>query len=166
MLIGDGDPSRKQRENLFSPDSKVMGAYSGPHRDLTLETCINFAGKFELKGGAGGIRNLNSPIGSEWYHKANIKLIATGTSQINKGVVKNARTCAKLCIDEWNVGGARCNSISYDLGNRNCFLNGANSQTAASFTAQDDYHFYQFVSYTELPAAGAQDPPACTHLSS
>jgi hypothetical protein len=80
MLIGDGDPSRKQRENLFSPDSKVMGAYSGPHRDLTLETCINFAGKFELQGGAGGIRNLNSPIGSEWYHKANIKLIATGTS--------------------------------------------------------------------------------------
>jgi uncharacterized protein YkwD len=48
MLIGDGDSTRKQRENLFSPDSKVMGAHTGPHRDLTLETCINFAGKFEL----------------------------------------------------------------------------------------------------------------------
>ena len=72
-------------------------------------------------------------------------------------MVKNARTCAKLCIDEWNTAGARCNSISYDLGNRNCFLNTADSQTAADFTAQDDYHFYEFVGYTELPAAGARE---------
>jgi hypothetical protein len=45
-------------------------------------------------------------------------------------------------------------------------LNTVAGQAAASFTAQDDYHFYEFVGYTELPATGAQDPPACTHLES
>ncbi len=50
LIIDDGVLERGHRENIFNPDFKVFGCFSGSHKDYTNMTCMNFAGGFVEKG--------------------------------------------------------------------------------------------------------------------
>jgi uncharacterized protein YkwD len=43
LLIDDGVPSRGHRDNIFNSDYKVMGCFSGPHKQYNMMTCIDYA---------------------------------------------------------------------------------------------------------------------------
>lgn len=50
LIIDDGVPERGHRDNLFNKEFKVMGCYTGDHRDFDKMTCVDFAGGFVREG--------------------------------------------------------------------------------------------------------------------
>jgi uncharacterized protein YkwD len=50
MIIDDGITDRGHRTNIFNPEFKIMGCFSGPHSDLDTMTCMDFVGGFVKHG--------------------------------------------------------------------------------------------------------------------
>ena len=50
LVIDDGVPDRGHRDNLFNKEFKVMGCYTGDHKDFDKMTCLDFAGGFIAEG--------------------------------------------------------------------------------------------------------------------
>ena len=44
LLIDDGVPDRSHRHTMFNPHFKVMGCFSGPHKQYGSMSCIDYAG--------------------------------------------------------------------------------------------------------------------------
>ena len=49
LLIDDNVPSRGHRENLFTPDFKVMGSFSDKHKKFDIMTVIDYAAGWRKK---------------------------------------------------------------------------------------------------------------------
>jgi len=50
MLVDDGVPNRGHRENLFNPEFRVMGCFTGEHKDFDTMTVIDFAAAYIRNG--------------------------------------------------------------------------------------------------------------------
>jgi uncharacterized protein YkwD len=50
LIIDDGVAERGHRLNIFNPEFKVFGCYSGPHKDYDNMTCMDFAAGFVKTG--------------------------------------------------------------------------------------------------------------------
>ena len=50
LIIDDGVPNRGHRENIFNPDFRVCGIYSGKHKDFDTMTTIDFAAAYVKTG--------------------------------------------------------------------------------------------------------------------
>lgn len=50
QIVDDGVPNRGHRENLFNPDFRVMGCFSGTHKDFDTMTTIDFCAAFVRNG--------------------------------------------------------------------------------------------------------------------
>ena len=50
LIIDDGVPERGHRLNIFNPEFKVFGCYSGSHKDYDFMTCMDFAAGFVKTG--------------------------------------------------------------------------------------------------------------------
>lgn len=49
-IVDDGVPNRGHRENLFNPEFRVMGCYSGHHKDFDHMSTIDFCAAFVRTG--------------------------------------------------------------------------------------------------------------------
>lgn len=52
MIVDDGVPNRGHRENIFNPDFRCLGSFTGHHKDFETMTCIDYAGSFVKAGDA------------------------------------------------------------------------------------------------------------------
>lgn len=50
LIVDDGVSSRGHRHNIFNPAFKVVGIFSGPHKQYDTMTTIDYAGGFTKKG--------------------------------------------------------------------------------------------------------------------
>jgi len=50
LIVDDGVPSRGHRTNLFNPNFKVCGTFTGPHKVYDTMTVQNFATEFTGNG--------------------------------------------------------------------------------------------------------------------
>ena len=50
LLVDDGVPNRGHRENLFNPDFRCCGVFSGPHKDFDTMAVIDYAAAFVKAG--------------------------------------------------------------------------------------------------------------------
>lgn len=50
LIIDDGVPNRGHRENIFNPEFHDMASCSGPHKDFSSMTVIDYAGAFVASG--------------------------------------------------------------------------------------------------------------------
>ena len=49
-IVDDGVPNRGHRENLFNPEFRVMGCFSGPHKDFDTMSTLDFCAAFVRMG--------------------------------------------------------------------------------------------------------------------
>lgn len=49
-IVDDGVPNRGHRENLFNPEFRVMGCFSGQHKDFDTMSTIDFCAAFVRNG--------------------------------------------------------------------------------------------------------------------
>ena len=49
-IVDDGVPNRGHRENLFNPEFRVMGCFSGQHKDFDTMTVVDFCAAFIRNG--------------------------------------------------------------------------------------------------------------------
>jgi uncharacterized protein YkwD len=52
LIVDDGVPNRGHRENIFNPDFRCLGVFTGHHKDFETMTCIDYAGSFVKSGDA------------------------------------------------------------------------------------------------------------------
>ena len=52
LIVDDGVPERGHRENIFNPEFKVFGCYTGAHSDFETMSCLDLAGGFVKLGDA------------------------------------------------------------------------------------------------------------------
>lgn len=52
LLIDDGVTNRGHRENIFNSAFRVLGCYSGDHKDFQHMTVLDYVGMFVPTGGA------------------------------------------------------------------------------------------------------------------
>jgi uncharacterized protein YkwD len=50
QIVDDGVPNRGHRENLFNPDFRVVGVFSGPHKDFDSMSTLDFCAAFVKAG--------------------------------------------------------------------------------------------------------------------
>ena len=50
QIVDDGVPNRGHRENLFNPDFRVIGVFSGPHKDFDTLSTLDFCAAFVKAG--------------------------------------------------------------------------------------------------------------------
>lgn len=50
LIIDDGVPERGHRQNIFNPEFKVFGCFTGVHKDYDSMTCLDFVGGFVKHG--------------------------------------------------------------------------------------------------------------------
>ena len=50
QIVDDGVPNRGHRENLFNPDFRVVGIFSGPHKDFDTMSTLDFCAAFVKQG--------------------------------------------------------------------------------------------------------------------
>ena len=50
QIVDDGVPNRGHRENLFNPEFRVMGCFSGPHKDFDTMSTLDFCAAFVKNG--------------------------------------------------------------------------------------------------------------------
>ena len=49
-IVDDGVPNRGHRENLFNPEFRVMGCFSGSHKDFDTMSTLDFCAAFVRMG--------------------------------------------------------------------------------------------------------------------
>jgi hypothetical protein len=50
LVVDDGVPNRGHRENIFNPDFRCVGIYSGAHKDFDTMTTLDYAAAFVKAG--------------------------------------------------------------------------------------------------------------------
>ena len=46
LVVDDGVPNRGHRENIFNPDFRCVGIYSGAHKDFDTMSVLDYAASF------------------------------------------------------------------------------------------------------------------------
>lgn len=52
LIVDDGVQNKGHRENVFNPEFRIMGCFSGAHKDFNNMSCIDYAGAFIVQGEA------------------------------------------------------------------------------------------------------------------